>query len=454
VDCECIIFCLIGKLLDRNLSSIILLEFVSPWFLLVLALSSSDSQKHRPNQEPMSSTSSTSLEVGLNLPTVLTASALVASGVLLRGLWSNSGRSKSNVIVSPRETLLPKLTESQIADLPYPPDALPGARDIASPFGTIRAYEWGPEDGDKVLLVHGISTPCLALGSVAHGLVDKGHRVMLFDLFGRGYSDTPSDLNQDIRLFATEILLVLTSSRLSWTGSGSGGKFALLGYSLGAGISAGFASYFPDLINSLILIAPSGLIRPYNLGRANRVIYSQTVIPEFILHRAVKRRLKTPLFARKAPQGDNTIDTGDAVNAEINLESNSRVVLSKTHPNITVESAVHHQIDAHDGFVGAFMSSVRHGPIIEQHELWRKIGKRLTDQNASRIEGLRKGKVLLILGQHDAIIKTDEIIADATDALQGNLDIKIIDAGHEAPIEHGDQVVDYIMGFWELRLSG
>jgi hypothetical protein len=44
----------------------------------------------------------------------------------------------------------------------------------------MRVYEWGPEDGRKVVFVHGISTPCVSLGSIAHGLVKKGCRVMLF----------------------------------------------------------------------------------------------------------------------------------------------------------------------------------------------------------------------------------------------------------------------------------
>lgn len=388
------------------------------------------------------------MEVGLNLPTILTASALVASGFLLRG-FSSSGK-KPRTIASPRESLLPKLSKAEIADLPYPPDALPGARDIASPYGSIRAYEWGPEDGPKVLLVHGISTPCLALGSVAHGLVEKGHRVMLFDLFGRGYSDTPADLNHDIRLSTTQILLVLTSSPISWTGSSSN-RFALIGYSLGAGISAAFASYFPNLINSLTLIAPSGLIRPHNLGRANRLLYSQGVIPEALLHRAVKSRLKTPLFAKKTSEDANPIGAEDAVKAEINLEPSDHVVLSKEHPNITIESAVSHQVDHHDGFVGAFMSSIRHGPIVEQHDVWRTIGKRLTEQNASAnssSEWLGDGKVLIIVGRHDVIIKADELVPDATAALDGNVEFRYIDAGHEAPIKHGDVVVDYIIEFW------
>ena len=415
----------------------------------------------------MSSTSSSGLEVGLNLPTLLTASALVASGFILRG-FSTSGR-KSKTIVSPRDSLLPKLSQTDIDNLPYPPDALPGARDIPSPYGTIRAYEWGPEDGPKVLLVHGISTPCLALGSVAHGLVAKGHRVMLFDLFGRGYSDTPADLNHDIRLFSTQILLVLISSPIPWTG-GPANRFGLIGYSLGAGISAAFASHFPYLLDSLTLIAPAGLIRPHNLGRTNRLLYSTGIIPEPILHRAVKRRLKTPLFVRKEPpaaedSSASEIDARDAVKSEIiNLESNDNVVLSKEHPNITIENAVSHQVDHHNGFVTAFMSSIRHGPITEQHEDWRRIGRGLAEQNqnagsadSSNSEGLgegrgnnwKNGKVLIIVGQHDPIIKTDELVEDATEVLgEGNVEFRYIDAGHEAPIKHGDVVVEYLLEFW------
>lgn len=88
------------------------------------------------------------------------------------------------VTESPLKTLLPNLSEKERANLPYPDDALPGSRDVSSPYGSTRVYEWGPESGRKVLLVHGISTPCIALGGIAHELVDRGCRVMLFDLYG------------------------------------------------------------------------------------------------------------------------------------------------------------------------------------------------------------------------------------------------------------------------------
>lgn len=102
----------------------------------------------------------------INLPPL----ALLAVGFVL-GLFArkiNRRRHAISIILSPLQTLLPNLPTSELADLPYPPNALPGARDLATPYGDIRIYEWGPERGRKVLFVHGISTPSIALGAIVH----------------------------------------------------------------------------------------------------------------------------------------------------------------------------------------------------------------------------------------------------------------------------------------------
>lgn len=121
----------------------------------------------------------------LRLPsTYVTAGALSVSLLLvaksLLSSSSNDDDSYPKPLPSPRTTLLPHLSAQEIADLPYAPDALPGARHVDTPYGSMRVYEWGPDDGAKVLLVHGISTPCVALAGVADGLVKRGKRVMLF----------------------------------------------------------------------------------------------------------------------------------------------------------------------------------------------------------------------------------------------------------------------------------
>jgi hypothetical protein len=81
---------------------------------------------------------------------------------------------------SPLKTILPNLEARDINQLAYGPDYFPGARDVSTPYGSCRVYEFGPVGGHKVLLVHGISTPCISLGGLAHELAKKGCRVMLY----------------------------------------------------------------------------------------------------------------------------------------------------------------------------------------------------------------------------------------------------------------------------------
>lgn len=108
------------------------------------------------------------------------AVASVGLTALLTSLYRNNIHAPCRIIDSPLPLIQKTLTKEQQEILPYAPDALEGARDVETPFGNIRVYEWGPKDGKKVLLVHGISTPCIALGGLAEELVQRGCRVMMF----------------------------------------------------------------------------------------------------------------------------------------------------------------------------------------------------------------------------------------------------------------------------------
>ncbi len=112
------------------------------------------------------------------------------------------------------------------------------------------------------------------------------------DLPGRGYSSAPSpDFHpQSSTFFINVILYVLASSPLAWTGSSS---FAAVGYSLGGGVIVDFASHFGGLISSVVLLAPSGLIRPYHFGWQSGLLYSCSLLPEWIRETLVSRRLRS-----------------------------------------------------------------------------------------------------------------------------------------------------------------
>jgi len=148
-------------------------------------------------------------------------------------------------------------------------------------------------------------------------------------------------------------------------------------------------------------------------------------------------------------KGDNkTVDATEAVAAEgkFNIESNSHAALSKSRPHVTVEQTVLYQLDNYPGFVHAFMSSIRYGPVRYQHDRWRIVGERLTRQNS---ENGTKKKVLIVLGAHDPIIIQKEVQEDAMGVLQGNVEFAVFeDAGHEVPITKGEEVVKRIIEFW------
>ena len=216
---------------------------------------------------------------------------------------------------------------------------------------------------------------------------------MLLDLWGRGYSDSV-DLPHDSRLYATEILLAITSSPLAWTPEG----FSLIGYSLGGGIAADFASSFPDMVKALVLLAPSGLIRPYHFGWQARLMYTVS-LPAGFVEWVVRRRLKGPVHS--TVHNSTPKNAESAVHEEVRGARDAKfesAQLSITRPGVTVASAVQWQLEHHEGFVRSFISSITHSSIVRKPETLSSWGKL----------ALRKDKVIIMAGSTDPLIVPSE----------------------------------------------
>ncbi|KAL7629392.1 hypothetical protein AAE478_000912 [Parahypoxylon ruwenzoriense] len=353
---------------------------------------------------------------------------------------------KRAVIPGPLTTSVPRLSKAEIAKIPYSLDTFPGARDVVTPYGNVRVYEFGPEDGRKVLFIHGISTSCMTLKDVAIPLAEKGCRVMLFDIFGRGFSDAPGDVPYDTRLFVTQILLVLASSSLSWTGDNG---LNVIGYSLGGGIAANFAATFPAMVESLILLAPAGLIRPENFGRASRLIFTSGIIPERILTWITKHRLRQPIASAvskklKNPANDmspHPEGKEDYVEAAIQEAVDPVDEPPQTPFELQVLDYVHWSLDFHEGFVPAFMSTIRYAPLMEQRDYWRQLAKR------------RPGTTAVLLGKDDNLIQKDDYAEDALPLLGGedNVYWRIVPGSHNFPFTHGPDTLEHIYEFWDME---
>ncbi|TGO64158.1 hypothetical protein BCON_0008g00050 [Botryotinia convoluta] len=396
-------------------------------------------------------------------------------------------KTNSQIIPSPLKAQIPTLSHEEISTLPYPPNIFPGARDVPSPYGSTRAYEFAPVTGPKVLLIHGISTPCIALHSLATTLATThGCRVLLFDLFGRGYSDGVSNLPHDERLYTTQILLVLTSSSLSWFVDG----FHILGFSMGGGIAVDFAVAFPKMVKDVILLAPAGLIREEHFGwkgkmmrkwwfpdglwgwiLRRRVCGAYDTVPNPSSSPPTSSRVSDPQADDKQYESQGQVDSelttavpasSAATNSDTRLSFDDTPI-SSLLPYITVGQVMRWQTQQHQGYANAFASSIMYASISGCRETYKGLwGSRNRSESQEKSEDNKREKILIIVGEHDDVIVAEELEEDlkmvvgerfgtrddGSDIFDERITWKVIkNAGHEFPITRGEEVASLIGKF-------
>lgn len=113
-------------------------------------------------------------------------------------------------------------------------------------------YEWlGPERGPIALCIHGLSTSSYVWRGMAKGLALMGFRVLVYDHYGRGMSDTARG-RQDAAFFLQQLTDLLAHEEVDE-------PLTVLGYSMGGAIATHFAAAYPGKVKQLILLAPAGL---------------------------------------------------------------------------------------------------------------------------------------------------------------------------------------------------
>lgn len=141
------------------------------------------------------------------------------------------------------ERLRPRMSNKDRADAP--------GQFADLPDGTTH-YRWfGPKGGAVAVCVHGLTTPSYVWAPVAERLGLMGFRVLVYDLYGRGYSDRPSGV-QDSSFFNRQLDALLEHL-------GVEGDITLLGYSMGGAIATAYSAKNPSRLRQLCLVAPAGM---------------------------------------------------------------------------------------------------------------------------------------------------------------------------------------------------
>jgi len=110
---------------------------------------------------------------------------------------------------------------------------------------TLAVKEWpGPAKGSAIVCIHGLTANHTCWASMADAL-SPGHRLIAYDLRGRGESDKP-DKGYSLELHGEDLGRLLDHFKLKTA--------VVMGHSLGAHIALRFAAKHPARVSKLVLV--------------------------------------------------------------------------------------------------------------------------------------------------------------------------------------------------------
>ncbi|KAJ3099648.1 hypothetical protein HDU97_002906 [Phlyctochytrium planicorne] len=273
------------------------------------------------------------------------------------------------------------------------------SRQLPSEDGTTFLAVLGPKDGPKVILVHGLLACWAAMPHFVHNLISKGYNVVLYDTYGRGYSEAPAKPYSH-ELYVRQLEGVM--KEVGWS------KANIVGYSLGGAISTAFAAKNPSMVEKLILIAPAGL--PDKLPPLGAFI-SVPIIGSLFIHGLgrfiLKKRAEEE--AKECPEMEHCA-------------------------NVTKMNILHHP-----GVIRAIESTIKEGPIRNMAPFYEKNGKHF------------KNRILCIWGTADTVVSYKD---DMPKFKQFNPEAKIVelpDRDHAIVPKYPDLIANHVHDFLKVK---
>lgn len=219
---------------------------------------------------------------------------------------------------------------------------------------------------------------------------------------------------------------------------------------MGGGLVVSFAGYFPQLVNSVVLIAPGGLYNSLPLEYHAWSVHYHWLFPLTFVRRIMKNVLNGPA---------DPVSQERPGHVSPSLEASIEHVSSATTPQeppIDVTGIVNWEVDHNQGFIHSVASSIRYAPIENQYSAWNHLRWLIQGEGGSDIisglpNRLRRTKILLLFGEQDTILPKDQLCGNAERELGAeNLQIVGFQGSHGFPIVQGVKVAETICRFWGL----
>ena len=250
----------------------------------------------------------------------------------------------------------------------------------------------GPDGGELVVLVGGLTIPLSYWDGLATRLHARGLRTLAYSAYGRGYSDR-------IRGRYDEALFVRQLAELTSALDPTPPRH-VVGTSMGALVAMAYANLHPESVTTLTVVGPAGLgERP----RQQRLLRNDFVAG-FVARRFGRKLLEDHL-------GHNVRDPG----------LSTRLV------------AMVRDAYRYEGSLYAFFQTLQRFPLYERQDLFRRTGNL----------GL---PVLLVWGDDDRVTPITHLDT-VQELLRPRRTHVITECGHMAPYERPDDVGDLLASF-------
>ena len=192
----------------------------------------------------------------------------------------------------------------------------PTGRFVDVPGERLHVVERG--NGPAVLLVHGLSGQ---LANFDYGMIEplsRDFRVIAVDRPGAGYSTRQPGAAADLRAQADTLAALIDQLGLH--------KPLVVGHSLGGAISLALATYHPDRVGGLALIAP--LTHP---PEAVSPVFRAMAVQSAFVRKLIAWTLVIPMSIRRREQVMNIVFGPDAVPADFPTRGGGLLALRPSH---------------------------------------------------------------------------------------------------------------------------
>lgn len=285
-------------------------------------------------------------------------------------------------------------------------DNFPQPQYLKSDLGATAFYQLPPPSGTSeprpVLIIHGLNTPAMGMLYLAREIqaLDPDSHVVLYDLWGHGFSSTPLVAHTP-SIFHAQILQIL--GFMQWTGGAH-----ILGFSFGGSTAVSFFLDHPRAALSVVLLAPAGLLAGDDFSlRLQRLLDDES--------------------------GDRETEAFGAVMGFLEGEppAPGEVQPQPTDPKEVVAKELRKwELDSHRGYPHSVLSMFRHGGVYDRHAMFRKFAQMPVEK-------------IGILGEQDPVCSPQQLVECGIE----NVEV-VGDAGHGFVRSKAPEAARLVLEFW------